>query len=191
MQEEVPQRLGFTAQALLLCFCNLNLLCCGCGAFSAKQLPCSPALTHADRAPGFAGGAFGGCAAGPWRDSGRRANGVAPPDPYGSVQIFIGGAWQEQLEIDLSTQWQTINPSWRIGWDHVRLEENIRIQLKLTDNDDGWSADDYIGTVQLNYDDLVGAAEANQIYNVATHDQGQGTLLFVGISVVAESGSAQ
>ena len=73
----------------------------------------------------------------------------------------------------------------------MRLEENIRIQLKLTDNDDGWSADDYIGTVQLNYDDLVGAAEANQIYNVATHDQGQGTLLFVGISVVAESGSAQ
>jgi hypothetical protein len=111
----------------------------------------------------------------------------APPDPFGDAWIFSEGAWQEDLVVELPTQWQTINPSFgKMGWIHMPLEANTRISVALTDNDDGWTDDDPIGTVELGYDDLVEAVKAGQIYEVAVHDQGQGEILFVGISVVGE-----
>lgn len=112
---------------------------------------------------------------------------LGAPDAYGEVRIFVDGSWQPHLAQDLSVTPQSVTPSfYEVGWDYVPLEPNVRISLTLVDDDGGWTADDPIGTVELNHDDLLDAVKAGQVHDVPVHDQGQGEILFVGISVVPQ-----
>ncbi|MBI4704057.1 MAG: hypothetical protein HY744_23355 [Deltaproteobacteria bacterium] len=116
----------------------------------------------------------------------------APPDPYGWAQIFVDNAWQPELDLWLAS-WEnnyenTVTPSWGppySGWDHVPLQENVRIRLSLVDEDE-LNEDDPIGAVELDYDDLLAAVDSGEVYEVPVWGQGQGAILFFGISVVAE-----
>lgn len=112
----------------------------------------------------------------------------AHPEPYGTAQVFLQNSWQDQLDVGLTSEFSnTLVPSFdgAPGWEHVSVEENMRIRVSLNDADR--NGDDPIGIVELNYDDIVAAAEVGQVHHVQTDDQGTGTILFVGISVVDES----
>jgi hypothetical protein len=72
----------------------------------------------------------------------------------------------------------------RPGWSDLALNEELRVAVSLTDEDDLLTGeDDPIGTVVIDYDDIVAALKQGGVYQVPTHDQGTGTILFVGISV--------
>jgi hypothetical protein len=73
---------------------------------------------------------------------------------------------------------------WNVGWDHVPMQETMKVHAALYDED--LQYDDPIGDVELNYSDLVDAVRSNQVFNVQVSDQGQGAILFVGISVTAQ-----
>jgi HYDIN/CFA65/VesB family protein len=113
----------------------------------------------------------------------------APPDPYGYADLFVNGAWQDELTLALDDPDEhdedTCAPGFdNARWDHVALESSIRIEVTLIDRD--WNKDDSIGTIDLDYECVVGALESGGVYPCNTHDQGLGTILFVTISAVPE-----
>jgi hypothetical protein len=112
----------------------------------------------------------------------------APPDPYGFAEVFVDGTWRERLVVvdDMQNFDNTFAPTFamRPGWSDLALNEELRVAVSLTDEDDLLTGeDDPIGTVVIDYDDIVAALKQGGVYQVPTHDQGTGTILFVGISV--------
>jgi hypothetical protein len=116
---------------------------------------------------------------------GLAASAWAPPDPFGDIELFTNGGWNPDLAQQLSPvsddQFVSL---WGYGWEHVPVEETMQIRVSLLDED--ISNHDTIGTVIMNYDDVLAAAQSGQVHNVQTSDQGQGNLLFVSISVAVE-----
>ena len=115
---------------------------------------------------------------------------LQPPDPQGHARIFSDGYWQLPIDLDGGDYYfsDTFVPQFGgVGWKNVPLEPDVRIEITLSDYDDFLGGDDDpMGTVELNYDDLVEAWEAQQVHGVRVDDQSLGTILFVGISVLAQ-----
>ena len=60
------------------------------------------------------------------------------------------------------------------------------MRLRVTVIDEDLWEDDPIGVAEINYDDVVAALEAGEVYQVKVAEQTQNQLLFVGISVMPE-----
>jgi len=111
---------------------------------------------------------------------------VAAPDVYGTAQLYVGGVVdpafdQEIPEVENTCQAEFLGQP---GWDQVPVDREMRFGLKLADWDT-WADDpDPIGSVVLNYDDVLKGLAAKQVVPVRTDDQDLGTILFVGLSVV-------
>lgn len=109
------------------------------------------------------------------------------PDPRGYAELFADGEWSPDTRLlggeGASLQNTCVSP-WNVGWDHVPLEEATKVHIALHEND--LLHDDPIGDVEINYRDLLDAVRANQVFYAQVSDQGQGAILFVGISVTAQ-----
>ncbi len=110
----------------------------------------------------------------------------ALPDPYGYHQVWDGDNWLSGELVDESCNFEnTLHPMWPgPGWHHVPVEPNMRLRVNLFDED--LFNDDPIGTAEINYEDIVAALQAGEVYQVNVANQTQNQLLFVGISVVPE-----
>lgn len=110
------------------------------------------------------------------------------PDPWGYAELFIDGQWSPDImplgNIDTNFDNTCVSP-WNVGWDRVPIQETMKVHVELYEED--LQYDDPIGNVELNYSDLMDAVKSNQVFNVQVSDQGQGAILFVGISVTAQS----
>lgn len=114
------------------------------------------------------------------------ADGWGPPDQLGAVSFFSGGQWSATAALgsrDTNLENQFVS-DWLQEWNHIPVEETMRISVSLIDED--FEYDDTIGTVELNYDDVIAAVQAKQVYYAPVDDQGSGNVLFVGISVAVE-----
>ncbi len=107
------------------------------------------------------------------------------PDPYGCMTRWTGTEWGDPIE--LPTVDDDLHPQWPgLGWQHLSLDPTTRIRLSLWDDDSPFSSD-AMGTVELGFDDLVNALQANQVWRVRTSDSAdKQPILFVGVSVSAE-----
>ena len=106
----------------------------------------------------------------------------APPDPYGVATLSDQTRVLADTESNVDN---TLAPPLSATFRDVALDETVAVQIRLDDEDDFLSgSDDYIGTVIIRYDDVVAAYEDGGAYQVATHDQGTGAILFIGVSVM-------
>ncbi|WP_437627786.1 hypothetical protein [Sorangium sp. So ce1151] len=108
-----------------------------------------------------------------------------PPDPFGNIEIFTGGAWRADLQAEILPTQDTFNaPFYDAGWDNIPVEPDMRIRVVLRDED--LANHDPLGTVELNRGDLMAAYGAANVYPVRTDEQDTGTILFVSLSVAAQ-----
>ena len=101
--------------------------------------------------------------------------------------MFIDGEWSPDSRAlgDIDTNFEdTCLSSWNVGWDHVPMQDTMKVHVSLYDED--LQYDDPIGDIELNYSDLIDAVKANEVFQVQVSDQGSGAILFVGISVTAQ-----
>lgn len=117
----------------------------------------------------------------------------SPPDPIATATIWGSQGFGSALSL---AKWgynysDTYTPTWKgdeaygnaKGWTDVPLNSELRVRIDILDTENIGDADDPIGVVELNYDDVVDAYLAKQSYPVRVDDQGSGLVLFVGISV--------
>jgi hypothetical protein len=82
----------------------------------------------------------------------------------------------------------TYTPMWSDATLHgVVASSEIRLRITLIDQD--VVEDDPIGVVELTEADLVAARTAGRVHHVQVSEQSQNQILFVGISVLAETPS--
>ena len=113
------------------------------------------------------------------------ADGWAPPDPFGQIELFTGGQWRSDLQIDIPPTQDTFNPPlYNDGWPNIPVEQEMRVRVVLWDED--VVNDDPIGSVELNRDDMMNAYFAGGVYPVNTSDQDAGSILFVSVSITAD-----
>lgn len=111
------------------------------------------------------------------------AQGYKRPDAEGKATLYYRGQ-----PLDTKTIVETgdeYNPQTHARWQHVTLDEHVRIELSLVDVD-SVDSNDSIGTVQLNDDDLRAALAAKNVLQVQTDGQDTQQILFVGVSVMEE-----
>jgi hypothetical protein len=112
------------------------------------------------------------------------------PDPYGDAYATVFGVpgAKGDLASSAAPESNTFHPIWHTTWyfGNIPIDSDVRITVELSDSDLVY--DDPIDTVEINSTDLKAALAAQQNYEVQTNDQGQGQLLFVGISVTQQSG---
>lgn len=114
---------------------------------------------------------------------------VDKPDPYGVAQATTFGVVGDTYWIlDRTHALQdTYTPIWpTFGYTNVPIDSDVRIAVELWDQD--LSNDDPIGVAQINSADLKAALASQEKYEVRVDDQTDGQLLFLGISVVQQSG---
>jgi hypothetical protein len=93
-----------------------------------------------------------------------------PPDPYGTATLRAGGAEDQRRLVQRE---DTFEPRWNTAvWTGLRLTQDMTMHIRLTDADVLF--DDFIGSVDLDYDDLVTALAAGRQVLVATSAQGVG-----------------
>jgi len=105
------------------------------------------------------------------------------PEPYGFADLLSS---QGNQRLNLTSLRDTLTPMWQgpPSWSHVPLGPNTRIRISLWDKD--LVNDDPIGVAELNSEHLAAALRARQVYQVRVTDQGNGQVLFIGISVMPE-----
>jgi hypothetical protein len=112
------------------------------------------------------------------------------PDPYGDGYATVFGIPGEKgpLASSAAPISNTFHPIWSTNWyfGNIPIDSDVRITVELWDSD--LVFDDPIDTVELNSNDLKNALAAQRNYEVQVYDQGQGQLLFVGISVTQQTG---
>ena len=113
------------------------------------------------------------------------------PDAYGTAQATTFGVAGDAywLAHDRSDAIQdNYTPIWPYGWHYtnVPIDSDVRILVNLSDKD--LVNDDPIGAAEINSTDLMDALAAQQKFYVRVDDQTAGQLLFIGISVVQQTG---
>ncbi len=110
----------------------------------------------------------------------------APPDPFGAAYIYINGIEDPKLTVAIPTQMDIFKTDFQAGtgWIHVPVDKNMRFGVRLWDED--VVNDDTIGSVELNYEDVIDALKAKQIVQIRTDDQFGGTILYIGVSVLPD-----
>lgn len=107
--------------------------------------------------------------------------GIAAPDPQGWAEVLSPGALP--LRQRLAQSGDNLRPRWSgVRWSGVPLTPDTRLRIFLEDADP-IGANDVIGTIEVGYDDLVEALDAQKLWQVAVADQSNDQLLYVGISV--------
>ena len=81
----------------------------------------------------------------------------------------------------------TLRPRFEdLYWYPVPFDEELRVELRLIDGDDGFTGeDDPMGNVVIEYEQLVAAYRNGGKTAISVSDQGDGTIAFVIISVQA------
>jgi hypothetical protein len=83
-------------------------------------------------------------------------------------------------------------PDFGQGWDFVPAGRALDVEVTLWDEDTILDADDSIGIVNLNRDDIFDALRAGEVFQVPVWDQfppRQRSILFIGILVRDQSGT--
>lgn len=109
------------------------------------------------------------------------------PDPMGYAELFADGEWSpdaRSLGGEGTGFENTCVSPWNVGWEHVPMRDTTKVHIALHEHD--LLGDDPIGDVEINSSDLLDAMRENQVFYVQVSDQGQGAILFVGISVTAQ-----
>ena len=107
---------------------------------------------------------------------------VCKPDPKGTVELFGGGASDQQWT--LPKQQDTFTPGWTVDWKGVEISEKTRLRLSLTDAD--LANDDFIATVEIGQKELLAAAKAGTDVYVNVFKNGDLQLLYIKIAVSPE-----
>jgi hypothetical protein len=112
------------------------------------------------------------------------------PDAYGLAQATVFGVTGDAYSLAQPTEAVEDNytPIWPDVWRYVNvpIDSDVRILVSLWDSD--LVNDDPIGAAEINSADLMNALAAQRKYEVRVEDQTDGQLLFIGISVVQQSG---
>jgi hypothetical protein len=115
---------------------------------------------------------------------------VDKPDPYGSAELTVYGMTMEQVALETRDGAipNTFIPIWPRAWHYqnIPLDTDVRIGIDLWDQD--VVDDDAIGHAELNSNDLNAALTAREKLEVQVSHQTSDQLLFVGITVVEQSG---
>lgn len=116
------------------------------------------------------------------------------PDPFAYAERWGDGNWIEPVALCTyeNNDEDTFAPVWPgdpasanlRGWHGVAVSPDMRIRVTVGDED--LSEHDSIGQVELNYDDVITALKAKQVHPIRVDDQGQGQVLFIGISAIPE-----
>jgi hypothetical protein len=112
------------------------------------------------------------------------------PDAYGWAQATVFGVsgdayWLADRSDAIPDNY---TPIWPYGWHYtnVPIDSDVRILVNLSDKD--LVNDDPIGAAEINSTDLMDALAVQQKFYVRVDDQTDGQLLFIGISVVQQTG---
>ncbi len=112
------------------------------------------------------------------------------PDPYGYAQATTFGVTGDAYWLaDRADAIQDdYTPIWPYGWHYtnVPIDSDVRILVELWDED--LIDDDAIGAAEINSTDLMNALAAQEKFYVRVDGQTDGQLLFIGISVVQQTG---
>jgi hypothetical protein len=115
---------------------------------------------------------------------------LAKPDAYGTAQATVFGVtgdayWLAQRSDAVPDNY---TPIWPYGWHYtnVPIDSDVRILVILADED--LVNDDPIGAAEINSTDLMNALAAEKKFYVRVDGQTDGQLLFIGISVVQQTG---
>jgi hypothetical protein len=112
------------------------------------------------------------------------------PDAYGWAQATIFGStgYAYYLAQPSEAVQDNYTPIWPEVWQYpnVPIDSDVRILVTLVDSD--LVNDDPIGAAEINSTDLINALAAQKKYEVRVDDQTDGQLLFIGISVVQQTG---
>jgi len=115
----------------------------------------------------------------------RVSQGLAKPDIYGETQLLVGGTLASSLVLPLGAE-DSFTPTWnRIGWQHVPLDEDVRLRVSLMDED--MTSDDPVGVFELSTAELRAAMNAGSVLQVDVAAQTQQQVLFCAIAVSKES----
>lgn len=115
----------------------------------------------------------------------RASQGLAKPDIYGETQLLVGGTVASSLVLPLGAE-DSFSPTWtHIGWQHVPLDEDVRLRVSLMDED--MTSDDPVGVFELSTADLRAAMNAGTVLQVDVAAQTQQQVLFCAIAVAKES----
>ena len=112
------------------------------------------------------------------------------PDAYGWAQATTFGVSGDEYWLAQPSEAVQDNymPTWPETWRYVNIpiDSDVRILVTLTDSD--LVNDDPIGAAEINSTHLMSALAAQTKYEVRVDDQTDGQILFIGISVVQQSG---
>jgi hypothetical protein len=108
---------------------------------------------------------------------------IEPPDPQGTVDLFLGGQLLGRHTLGRKGQGDTFTPLWEgpPSWSRVPLSPAVHISGELVDSD--LTYNDPMGRFQIGYDQIVAALRAGQVHHVKVSDQTYRQVLFVGIEV--------
>jgi hypothetical protein len=113
------------------------------------------------------------------------------PDAYGWAQATIFGITGDAYWLAQPSEavQDSYTPIWPERWEYVNvpIDSDVRIMVTLMDSD-FLNSDDSIGAAQINSTDLKDALAMQQKTYVRVDDQTDGQLLFIGISVVQQTG---
>jgi hypothetical protein len=111
------------------------------------------------------------------------AKGWSTPDPYGYASMRFGAA-KSTDELLLVKNSDTLTPMWNVEFKHVPIASNTFLRLRLWDAD--VDADDPIGTIMINGDELARVMKVAKSEKVRVNDQTSEQALFIYVSVLSE-----
>jgi len=119
---------------------------------------------------------------------------LGKPEPYGSVEVAIGGQYVSKLQARLvntaKALERTYTPIFYLpAYQNVPFEEGTRFKVTLYSKNYLNPKPTPIGVAIINYNDLLKALQEEKIYQVPVGDQTQNQLLFIGIEVNAVTSS--
>ncbi len=124
----------------------------------------------------------------------RSAKGTEPPDPRGTAALYVN-AKQVGASISLPIVRDTFAPHWpdKMAWQHVPLNEDVRIRLVLFDSDDANrpQSDDQLATIVVNSSDMKRAARNGRVLVVYVGDQSDNQIVAVKLTVMLEAYGSQ
>jgi hypothetical protein len=116
------------------------------------------------------------------------------PEPFGTAELLSQSSPDDGVSHVLATttsnQEDTLIPLWPTPgrWSGVSVTSDLRVRVTLFDED--LSNHDPIGVVELNSQDIEDAIRAGQVFHARVTDQGNGQILFIGLSV-RQTGTTQ
>lgn len=126
------------------------------------------------------------------------------PSAYGAAASVMAGPAMQALEkpdvggtatlitasgdgpaIPLAKKQDTFTPQWSgVAWDHVPLDESVRIRVVATDRD--LMEDDPMGIFDISAADMLEAVRTGKVYPVPVHAQTNKQILFALISAMPQ-----